>query len=190
MIYLNEPILFFALSFLLTMEVYIIYKLKRIKLKDKTRYRFCQIRRDLIRLIHEKKLPVDSLTFSAFYGFSSDIIHYIDDYNFDSADFINMISARPSSSELKKIDKTVKEIKEYDEEVLRTILEFCDSFNKSLIENCCILRVLMTNKRIYYFFKTVFTFLGDKFKNLKTIKKFRLQFHLADDVLKLQQAFA
>lgn len=164
----------FSLFVCVAVEIHIWLKLRMVWLKDRTQFRFCQIRRDLMKLVHEAKLPVESFVFSTFYGSSSDIIHYIDDYKFDSAKFIKAISNRPSTSDLQQIEKLIKEIKTYDVEVQDVAASFFLSIDASLKENCNILKVMTANEYIANLFRQSILWLKN-IVEIEKLEKFALQ---------------
>jgi len=191
--YLNDVaslVLMFTLFFIFVIEICLIFWLRNIRLKDRTQFRFCQIRRDMIRLVYEGKLPVSSPAFSSFYGLSSYIIHYIDDYRFDSAMFIKAISKQPDQAATSKLGELINEVKQYDNDVQQVSTAFFSSILTSLDENCLVLKLLISSAWIHQLSKRLFAFLGDRFKNIGIFEKFRYQIQLANKAQKWQQAFS
>jgi hypothetical protein len=178
----------FTLSIFIIVELSILFKLKRTLLKDRTQYRFCQVRRDLIKMVHEGKLPVDSFAFSVLYAGCSNIIHYVDDYQFDSAEFIKAFSNRQSSSDLQQIEKLIKEIESYDKEVQAVAGRFFVSIVKSLRENCLVLKVLIANVWFFNQFRKIILPIEKSIK-IKKIEKFYLQTNLGGTALQGSKAF-
>ena len=97
---------------------------KRIR-KAKTLYPFCEVRRKLIRLLHEGKLSPKSLTFVYLYRFCSDIIHYSQDYRFGSAEFIRMTTRNERDLEQARFaEKLMADIANHDGHVKAVAAEF------------------------------------------------------------------